>query len=153
MPPPRRTVERHHRGTCSMKIFVFGSSITSSYWNGAATYYRGIYKQLNALGHEITFVEPDVYGRQQRRDPGDYSYVTSLVYSTPGDLPQVLEQTQDADLIIKHSGIGADDELLERAVALQLKSEALRAFWDVDAPATLARVEGDHSDSFRNLIP
>ncbi len=33
-----------------MKIFVFGSSITSSYWNGAATYYRGIYKQLNALG-------------------------------------------------------------------------------------------------------
>ena len=33
-----------------MKIFVFGSSITSSYWNGAATYYRGIYKHLHALG-------------------------------------------------------------------------------------------------------
>ena len=44
-----------------MKIFVFGSSITSSYWNGAATYYRGIYKQLHALGHQITFAEPDAY--------------------------------------------------------------------------------------------
>ena len=32
-----------------MKIFVFGSSITSFYWNGAATYYRGIYEHLHAL--------------------------------------------------------------------------------------------------------
>ncbi len=38
-----------------MKLFVFGSSLTSSYWNGAATYYRGIYKNLHALGYQITF--------------------------------------------------------------------------------------------------
>jgi len=135
-----------------MKIFVFGSSITSSYWNGAATYYRGIYKHLAALDHEITFAEPNVYGRQQQRDPGDYSYVKSLVYSTPGDLPRMLEQAQDADLIIKHSGVGADDELLENEIALKAKSDVLRAFWDVDAPATLARVEDDPDDPFRRLI-
>ena len=29
-----------------MKIFIFGSSLTSCYWNGAATYYRGIYRNL-----------------------------------------------------------------------------------------------------------
>ena len=51
-----------------MKIFVFGSSIVSSYWNGAATYYRGIYKYLSRRGHQITFAEPDAYGRQQHRD-------------------------------------------------------------------------------------
>ena len=51
-----------------MKIFVFGSSLTSSYWNGAATYYRGIYKYLHELGHEITFAEPDIYDRQKNRD-------------------------------------------------------------------------------------
>jgi len=51
-----------------MRIFVFGSSITSSYWNGAATYYRGIYKNLAALGHHVTFAEPDIYKRQQNRD-------------------------------------------------------------------------------------
>ena len=36
-----------------MKIFVFGSSLTSSYWNGAATYYRGVYSALAALRHEL----------------------------------------------------------------------------------------------------
>jgi spore maturation protein CgeB len=136
-----------------MKIFVFGSSITSSYWNGAATYYRGIYKHLAALGHDITFAEPDVYGRQQKRDPGNYNYVESLVYSTPGDLPRMLERAQGADLIIKHSGVGADDELLEKELALNANDDVLRAFWDVDAPATLARVEKNPNDPFRRLIP
>jgi len=65
-----------------MKIFVFGSSITSSYWNGAATYYRGIYKQLHSLGHEVTFAEPDAYGRQQKRDAGDFSYVNEVELET-----------------------------------------------------------------------
>src|SRR5690349_2283301 len=117
-----------------MKIFVFGSSITSSYWNGAATYYRGIYSNLARLGHEITFAEPDAYGRQQRRDPGDYSYVESLVYSSPADLPEMFAQAAQADLIIKHSGVGLDDNELEYAVAHGIAGEAMRVFWDVDAP-------------------
>jgi len=136
-----------------VKIFVIGSSITSSYWNGAATYYRGIYKHIAALSHEITFAEPDVYGRQQRRDAESYHYVESVIYSTPKDLPRVLDRAQSADLIIKHSGVGADDELLEREIALNVNDEGLRAFWDVDAPATLARVEENPQDSFRSLIP
>ena len=59
----------------------------------------------------------------------------------------------DCDLVIKHSGVGAEDELLERAV-LDCASTGTRvAFWDVDAPATLARVEQNGSDPFRALIP
>ena len=57
-----------------MKLFVFGSSLTSSYWNGAATYYRGIYKQLHKLGYSITFAEPDIYHRQQHQDAGGIDY-------------------------------------------------------------------------------
>lgn len=136
-----------------MKIFVFGSSITSSYWNGAATYYRGIYRNLARLGHSITFAEPDAYRRQQNRDAGDYSYVESIVYSTPGDLAEMFSRAAGADLIIKHSGVGADDTELEFAAARGIETDALRAFWDVDAPATLARVENDPSDPFRELIP
>jgi spore maturation protein CgeB len=136
-----------------MKIFVFGSSITSSYWNGAATYYRGIYRNLARLGHSITFAEPDAYRRQQNRDSGDYSYVENIVYSTPGDLLKMFSLAAGADLIIKHSGVGADDPELEFAVARGMETDALRAFWDVDAPATLARVENDPSDPFRELIP
>jgi spore maturation protein CgeB len=136
-----------------MNIFVFGSSITSSYWNGAATYYRGIYRNLARLGHRITFAEPDVYGRQHKRDSGDYSYVESIVYSTPSELPRILTRASEADLMIKHSGVGADDLELEFSVARGIETNALRAFWDVDAPATLARVEIDPSDPFRTLIP
>ena len=136
-----------------MKIFVFGSSITSSYWNGAATYYRGIYSNLARLGHEITFAEPDAYGRQQHRDSGDYSYVESVVYSSPSDLPQLFRQAAQADLIVKHSGVGADDAELELAVVRTIESNAIRVFWDVDAPATLARVEHNRNDPFWPLIP
>jgi len=136
-----------------MKLFVFGSSLTSSYWNGAATYYRGIYKNLNALGHEVTFAEPDIYGRQQKRDAGVIDYARVLVYHTPKDLDRMLTAASGADLVIKHSGVGADDALLEREI-LNLQSPATQvAFWDVDAPATLARVEEVVDDPFRALIP
>jgi len=136
-----------------VKIFVFGSSITSSYWNGAATYYRGIYKQLHALGHDVTFAEPDAYGRQQKRDVGDYSYVHSVVYRGEGDLPGLLRRASACDLVVKHSGVGVFDSLLEARV-LDCRSRRTRvAFWDVDAPATLARLQGNPGDSFRRLIP
>jgi len=135
-----------------MNIFVFGSSITSSYWNGAATYYRGIYKQLHALGHRVTYAEADAYGRQQNRDAGDFSYVSTIVYKDAEEIPALLRQAADCDLVVKHSGVGVFDDLLEEKV-LECRSENTRvAFWDVDAPATLARVEANAADSFRALI-
>ena len=136
-----------------MKIFVFGSSLTSSYWNGAATYYRGIYKNLGALGHEITFAEPDIYGRQQNRDTDQITYAEVIVYETPRQVDSLLAQACDADLVIKHSGVGADDELLEAGVLECRSCDTQVAFWDVDAPATLARVEENPRDGFRELIP
>jgi spore maturation protein CgeB len=136
-----------------MKIFVFGSSITSSYWNGAATYYRGIYKQLNALGHYVAFAEPDAYGRQQNLDAGDFSYVNSIVYESADEIPALLQQASQCDLVIKHSGVGVFDELLEEKVLECRSANTSVAFWDVDAPATLARVEADPEDVFRSLIP
>lgn len=136
-----------------MRIFVFGSSLTSCYWNGAATYYRGIYKNLHRLGHEITFAEPDIYNRQQNRDRATIEYANVRVYQTPRDLKTVLAEACGADLIIKHSGVGADDELLEAEVLNCGSAETRTAFWDVDAPATLARVEKNSHDPFRRLIP
>lgn len=136
-----------------MRVFVFGSSITSSYWNGAATYYRGIYKNLAALGHEITFAEPDIYKRQQNRDVSEVEYANVIVYQTPRDIDHLLELASTADLVIKHSGIGADDELLERRVLECRTPDTQVAWWDVDGPATLARVESNPNDPFRQCIP
>ncbi len=136
-----------------MRIFVFGSSITSAYWNGAATYYRGIYKSLSDLGHEVTFAEPDIYSRQQNRDVSDVEYANVIVYQTPRDIDELLALAHTSDLVIKHSGVGADDGLLEARV-IDCRSERTQvAFWDVDAPATLASVEADPRNPFRALIP
>jgi spore maturation protein CgeB len=136
-----------------MNIFVFGSSLTSSYWNGAATYYRGIYKNLHALGHQITFAEPDILQRQQNRDAGDIDYARVVVYQTPNETPRMLAEAAASDLVIKHSGVGAEDDLLERQVLMLGGGRTRVAFWDVDAPATLARVEANASDPFRACIP
>ena len=135
-----------------MKIFAFGSSIVSSYWNGAATYYRGIYKYLAQRGHEITFAEPNAYGRQEHRDSGDFSYVAPLIYQPTVDIDRMLQLATEADVVIKHGGIGIDDELLERRVA-ELSSDMPAFFWDVDSPATIARMRGDAHDPFRRCVP
>ena len=135
-----------------MRLFVFGSSITSCYWNGAATYYRGIYKSLHALGYQIVFAEPDAYGRQQKRDLNHCEYAEVVVYQSPQDIPNLLVRAAECDLIIKHSGVGVDDELLEKVVLECRTPDNRVAFWDVDAPATLARVERNPSDPFHALI-
>ena len=105
------------------------------------------------MGHQITFAEPDIYGRQQKRDAGEIDYATVRVYQTPSHLNMMLAEACAADLIIKHSGVGADDEFLEAAVLDCKTLERKVAFWDVDAPATLARVELNPADAFRDLIP
>ena len=63
-----------------MNIAFFGSSLVSAYWNGAATYYRGIIRALHNLGHEITFYEPDAYDRQKHRDIPDPDWARVVVY-------------------------------------------------------------------------
>jgi spore maturation protein CgeB len=132
-----------------MNIFAFGSSIVSSYWNGAATYYRGCYKYLARLGYDITFAEPDVYGRQQHRDDDDFSYVRSIVYQPGVDLDRLLDQAADADIVVKHSGIGVDDGVLERRVPVECAGSAMTFIWDVDAPATIHRMKADERDPLR----
>lgn len=135
-----------------MRIFVFGSSIVSSYWNGAATYYRGCYKYLAARGHQITFAEPAAYGRQEHRDAEDYSYVRSLVYRPTVDVEAMLERAANADIVVKHSGLGVDDDLLERRLA-EKSAEFPVFFWDVDSPATLERMRANQDDPFRDAVP
>lgn len=138
-----------------MKIAFFGSSLVSAYWNGAATYYRGILRALHGRGHQTTFYEPDAFERQQHRDIDDPPYARSVVYSAVDEtgVRTALQEARAADLVVKASGIGVFDELLEREV-LALQRPGVRViFWDVDAPATLERVQADAADPFRLLIP
>lgn len=137
-----------------VNIAFFGSSLVSAYWNGAATYYRGIIKTLHQLGHSITFYEPDVYERQANRDIEDPDYARVVVYQpTKKDLTKCLNQALKADIIIKASGVGVFDRELEEEIVKIRKPDQQVIFWDVDAPATLDRVINNNDDPFRSLIP
>lgn len=138
-----------------LDIAFFASSLVSAYWNGAATYYRGVVRALHERGHRVTFYEPDAYGRQEHRDIPDPDWATVVVYPGEGDdhALAMVERARGADLIVKASGVGVFDALLERAVLDCRRPGTLVAFWDVDAAATLDRVHADPMDPFAELIP
>jgi spore maturation protein CgeB len=139
-------------------IAFFGSSLVSAYWNGAATYYRGLIRALHARGHRVTFYEPDAFDRQAHRDMEDPPWAKVQVYSPQPDsisssLAAALDAARHADVIVKASGVGINDELLEREVLSLRCPRNLIVFWDVDAPATLERIASNSLDPFRALIP
>jgi spore maturation protein CgeB len=135
-----------------MRIAFFGSSLVSSYWNGAATYYRGIVRALAERGHEVVFFEPDAYERQQYRDIDDPPWVEVVVWTpTAARAKELVDSVRGFDLVVKASGVGVLDAELEDAVAAL--EGPIRVFWDVDAPATLTRLERDEADPLRQLVP
>ncbi|MBV8866455.1 MAG: glycosyltransferase [Acidobacteriaceae bacterium] len=132
-----------------MRLAFWGSSLVSAYWNGAATYYRGILRSLANLGFDITFFEPDAYDRQKHRDIADPEWARIVVYD-PGDasvFERNLACSSSCDVVVKASGVGVLDEYLEARIS-QMPESVCKIFWDVDAPATLERLAMSPGDPF-----
>lgn len=136
-----------------MRLTFFGSSLVSAFWNGAATYYRGVLRALAARGHEVVFCEPDAFDRQANRDLAvDPDYARVVVYRDESERDTLLARALDrSDWVIKCSGVGVWDAELEEGLAGA--GHARTAFWDVDAPATLALVRGGGAPSLAALVP
>lgn len=136
-----------------MHIAFYGSSLLSAYWNGAATYYRGMLGELAKRGWRVTFYEPNAFDRQKHRDidPPDWAEVV-VWENTAAACRQVMARAGDADVVVKASGVGVfDDELL--GVWDQAAPGALKVFWDVDAPATLAELKAAPEHPLRLALP
>ena len=137
-----------------MKIAFYGSSLLSSWWNGAATYYRGLLRDLAARGYDISFYEPDAYQRQEHRDLDPPDWARSVVYPASAEgLASVLQEAAAADIVIKASGVGVFDRELLEGIVEHSRDDALRIFWDVDAAATLAEMAGDADHPVRRALP
>ncbi|UVF20251.1 glycosyltransferase [Microvirga terrae] len=137
-----------------MKIAFYGSSLLSSYWNGAATYYRGLLSDLARRGYSITFYEPDAFDRQKHRDIEPPDWADVKVYpATAEAMRGVVSEAAKADVVVKASGVGVfDNELLEGIVAAS-RPDAIRIFWDVDAPATLAELRESPDHPLHRAMP
>jgi spore maturation protein CgeB len=136
-----------------MKISFWGSSLVSAYWNGAATYYRGILRTLAGLGHEIVFYEPDAYDRQKHRDIPDPDWARIVVYDPANtcEVDCLIRDSERSEVVVKASGVGVLDTLLEDRISA-LPAHVCKVFWDVDAPATLDRLLADASDPFHDPL-
>ena len=109
-------------------------------------------RALADRGHEVVFLEPDAYERQQHRDIDDPPWAEVVVWRpSAARARELVRSVCDFDLVVKASGVGVLDEELEHAVAAL--DGPIRIFWDVDAPATLTRLELDPSDPLTTLVP
>jgi spore maturation protein CgeB len=136
-----------------LKIAFYGSSLLSSWWNGAATYYRGLLRDLASRGYEISFYEPDAYERQQHRDMEPQPWARSVVYpTTPEGLRFVLGEARAADIVVKASGVGVFDDELIAGIVEHSSPRALKIFWDVDAAATLDEMRRDEDHPVRRAL-
>ncbi|HEY6578644.1 MAG TPA: glycosyltransferase [Rhizomicrobium sp.] len=137
-----------------MRFAFFGSSLVSAYWNGAATYYRGLLKALADRGHRILFCEPDAFDRQAHRDIDDPPWAEVFVFAPdPAGVDAAIARARRCDVLVKFSGVGVLDRELDEAVLAARGADRTVLFWDVDAPATLDRCAADLADPFRRLIP
>ena len=136
-----------------MKIAFYGSSLLSSYWNGAATYYRGLLGALAERGWDILFLEPDAFDRQQHRDidPPDWAEVVVWDNTVEG-CKTAMARAVEADVVVKASGVGVFDDVLLGVFDLA-RPDALTVYWDVDAPATLAEVKAAPHHPLRRVLP
>src|SRR5690606_30989957 len=126
----------------------------SAYWNGAATYYRGLIRALHELGYRTTFYEPDAFERQQHRDMPDPEWARVVVYPAHEDgVYRSLDDAADADEVVKAGGVGVFDDLLEREVLRRRRRGRWIVFWGVDAPATLDRLRDNPGDPFAACVP
>ena len=137
-----------------MNIAFYGSSLLSSYWNGAATYYRGMLRDLHGRGYRTTFYEPDAFDRQQHRDMDPPDWAEVVVYpATEEGVGRVMAEAAKADVVVKASGVGVFDDVLVEGVMARARPDAIRIFWDVDAPATLAELRADGGHALHRALP
>ena len=120
-----------------MKLVVFGLTISSSWGNGHATLLRALFRQLIAKGHHVVFFERDVPYYAAHRDLHELPGGKLILYRDWEEaLAAARREVADADVAMVTSycpdGVAAAE--------LVWSANALRVFYDMDTPVTLANI-------------
>lgn len=128
-----------------MKLVVFGLSISSSWGNGHATLWRALCKSMHGRGHQVVFFERDVPYYAAHRDAVEFTGIRLFLYQEWHDaLPLMQRELNGAD-------VGLVTSYCPDAVAaseLVMSSRGIHAFYDLDAPITLARMRKGESVAY-----
>ena len=121
-----------------MKIVIFGLSISCSWGNGHATLWRALCSELIRAGHAVVFFERDLPFYRPYRDLTRLEGGRLVLYPDwASALPGVRRELAGADAAIVTSYC---PDALPAGAAVLGSSAAARVFYDLDSPATLARL-------------
>jgi spore maturation protein CgeB len=121
-----------------MRLVVFGLTVTSSWGNGHATLWRGLIRALAERGHRVTFFERDAPYYAAHRDLARLPWGTLELYDRwdPAAARRALASA-DAAIVTSYCPDARE------ATAAVDASGALRVFYDLDTPVTLARLDAN----------
>ncbi|RQH14645.1 glycosyltransferase [Bradyrhizobium sp. RP6] len=135
----------------NLSIVVIGLSVTSSWGNGHATTYRALIEALARRGHRVTFLERDVPWYRDHRDLTKPSGWTVELYQSLKDIPRRFGKLiRDVDLVIVGSYVPDGIAIAEWTTT---HARGVTAFYDIDTPVTLARLEEGLDYLSATMIP
>ncbi len=119
----------------TMKLVIFGLTISSSWGNGHATLWRALCRALAERGHTIVFFERDVPYYAAHRDLQEWPDGELCLFGEWADvIPLARKHLAEADAAMVTSycpdGVAATELVLDSAARL-------RVFYDLDTPVTL----------------
>lgn len=134
-----------------MKIVFIGLTVSSSWGNGHATTYRGLLKELSAMGHEVYFLEHDKPWYSSNRDFSSSKEYRLEFYGSVEELKATFGSlVSSADLVVVGSYV-PEGVMVSRWV-LDI-SEGVTAFYDIDTPITLQKLDnGDEEYISKSLL-
>ncbi|HLL60054.1 MAG TPA: glycosyltransferase [Allosphingosinicella sp.] len=134
-----------------LRLVVLGLSLSSSWGNGHATTFRALLKQFAARGHDILFLERDVPWYANNRDIADPDYCQLEFYADLGGLDKWRGEIANADAVMVGSYV---PEGVAVGRFVQETARGVTAFYDIDTPVTLAKLErGDFEYLSPEIIP
>jgi len=134
-----------------LQIVILGLSITSSWGNGHATTFRGLVRELVALGHQVTFLERDQKWYAANRDLPKPPYGQTFLYSSLKELKnRFARRIANADLALVGSYVPEGAAVGDWVTGI---CNGVTAFYDIDTPVTLAQLAGGEIDYLsRDLV-
>jgi spore maturation protein CgeB len=119
-----------------LRLCIFGLTLSSAWANGHATPWRGLLRALHAAGHQATFFEHNVSYYAAHRDLPDPEFCTLVLYDDWAAIAERAREAIRAADVAMVTSYCPDGLAAGRLVAEA--STALKVFYDLDTPVTLA---------------
>ncbi len=126
-----------------MRLVFLGLSLSSSWGNGHATTYRALLQALADRGHELLFLERDQPWYAAHRDLAAPGYAELVLYGGLAELERWRGRIESADAVLLGSYV---TEGVAVARWLRAATRQVLAFYDIDTPVTLARLDAGQCD-------